>query len=105
MREKWQPTRHAQARIDSRRIGPDTVGTVMKYGRTLRRAGALFYFLGRRDVPQHLARDAHVEKMVGTVLVFSADGSRLLTGYKNISVLRKIKRKQRYGNLPGVWTY
>ena len=96
MREDLRATTHAQIRIESRRISPDTLGTVMEYGRELHRARALFYFLGRRDIPEHLAHDAGIEKMVGTVLVFSADGTRLLTGYKNGSVLHKIKRKTRY---------
>lgn len=77
----------------------------MGYGRTLHRAGALFYFLGRRDIPEHLAHDASVEKMAGTVLVFSADGTRLLTGYKNGSILHKIKRKPKYSRAAEIRTW
>ena len=54
---------HAVLRMSQRNVNADTVGLVLRLGRIEHRAGAEFYFLGRRDVPegmeQELERGGH----------------------------------------------
>src|SRR5205814_3515991 len=64
---KYRINRHAARRMAQRNLGPGDLAAVLCLGRTERRAGAKFFFLGGRDVPEHLG--SALERLVGTTAV------------------------------------
>jgi hypothetical protein len=66
----------------------------MCYGQRFHRAGALIYYLRRRDVPEWDRADDRWMKLVGTAVVLTKDGRTVLTTWRNRrNGLKHIKRK------------
>ena len=87
-------TQHARERQRQRGITDDQVELTLKYGTRLHVAGALVYYLRRRDLPRWL--DAgYVEKVQGTVAILSKEGA-LMTTYRNSKVLHRLKKRTRW---------
>lgn len=82
---------HAMLRMSQRNISESDIRVVLRFARCLHRAGADFFFLGRRDLPDEISRK-HA-RLVGTVLVF-VDGA-LATTYRNKKAISFIKTKPR----------
>ncbi|SRR5579875_758329 len=87
-------SRHGAKRAAQRNIPLDALEYVMTYGRTMRRTGALFYFLGHRDLPPMDRHNARIARLVGTVVI--VEGGSVITLYRNPAALRDIKRKLKY---------
>ena len=75
--------------MSQRNISEDDINIVLRFARFLHRAGADFFFLGRRDLPDDVSRE-HA-RLVGTVLVY-VDGT-LATTYRNKKAMSFIKTK------------
>ncbi len=88
-------TRHARRRSARRNVAPDAVDYVLAHGRMIQRTGALFYFLGRRDIPPCDRRASWVSRLEGSIVIVSSDGD-VITIYRNRRGLRSIARKMKY---------
>ncbi|HWP42362.1 MAG TPA: DUF4258 domain-containing protein [Blastocatellia bacterium] len=82
-------SKHAVKRMAQRNVSVPEMATVVSLGRVKHRAGATFFFLGRRDVPEGRMRE--LEKLIGTTVVIT--GNEILTVYRNRRALSSIKRK------------
>jgi hypothetical protein len=87
-------TEHAHKRCAQRNLDAEALELVRRYGRRLHRTGAVFYFLGRRDLPEELLRDDRYARLEGTTLLFSLEGE-LITAYRNREALRQIRKKEK----------
>jgi hypothetical protein len=83
---------HALLRMAQRNLGPADLAAVLRHGHTEHRAGATFYFLGERDVPEGMERA--LERLVGTTIVI--EGGRVSTVYRNRRALSRIRRKSKW---------
>jgi len=88
-------SRHAAERAAQRNISQEDMDFVLRYGQEIHRSGAVFIFLGHKDIPESLARKRSVEKLVGTTILISSDEECIITAYKNRKALREIKRKDK----------
>lgn len=86
---------HAQQRCAQRNVSTDVLNFVKQHGRKIRRTGVVFYFLGRRDIPERLRSDDRYARLEGTILLVGADG-RLITAYRNRKAIKAIRRKTKY---------
>jgi len=87
-------TFHGLRRAAQRNLSPDELAYTLTYGRRVRRTGAVFYFLGARDLPPCDRCDAQRTRLIGTVLIVENDA--VITAYRNPDALRYIKRKMKY---------
>lgn len=85
-------TKHARQRMAQRHLTEEHLEFVLKYGQVIHNGGAVFVFLGHRNIPDKYQADDKVAKLEGTTLVISHDGA-LITPYKNRDALKTIKRK------------
>lgn len=82
---------HAAWRMSERNLDTEDMQIVLDYGRVIYRAGAKFYFLGERDLPDFLQR-TH-QRLVGTTIV--TKGRVIKTVYRNQRAIASIKRKRK----------
>ena len=88
-------TRHAEQRMGQRHITLRDLELVMQFGRELRAAGTIFFFFGRKEIPEQLRSDSKVTRLEGTVVVVSSDGAAIITTYKNREGICDIRRKHK----------
>ncbi|MFI5273798.1 MAG: hypothetical protein ACHQ4H_12265 [Ktedonobacterales bacterium] len=88
-------TAHAHRRAARRNVWRDGVEYVTTYGRMYQRTGAIFYFLGVRDVPAEDRRNPRASGLVGTVVIVASNGN-VITTYRNRNAPRTIARKAKY---------
>jgi hypothetical protein len=89
-----QFSQHSLQRAAQRNISPDEVEYIMTYGQIFHRAGAVIYFLRKRDIPEEDQVYASRVRLVGTALIFSQDNNSLITIWRNRkSGLKRIKQK------------
>jgi len=88
-------TQHARKRGARRNVAPDAVDYVLTYGRMIRRTGAMFYFLGRRDIPPCDRRASWASRLEGSIVIVAPDGA-VITIYRNRRGLHTIARKMKY---------
>ena len=86
-------TDHAEVRMAQRGITEQDIETVMQYGHCLRRTGVTFYFMRRKDI--RLLSRSKQTLLHGLTAVISRNGT-LMTVYKNVEALSKIKKKHKY---------
>lgn len=92
---RWEP--HARLRTAQRNLAPDQVRYVMTYGQRVHRAGALIYFLRRRDIPEWDQSADRWARLEGTAVILTKDGRRLITAWRNRrDGLKQIRRKAKY---------
>jgi hypothetical protein len=82
-------SRHAASRMAQRNIQPSDLSLVLRFGRVEYRAGAEFYFLGRRDIPDGM--ELTLERLIGATVVVTH--GQIATVYRNRRALRAIRRK------------
>jgi len=87
---------HAGERCAQRNISPTDIAFVMRFGHLLHTGGAVFVFLGRRDIPDDCLADQHLARLEGTTLVLSREDNSLITAYRNKKALRDIRRKVKW---------
>ena len=92
---KWM-TDQAYRRLMRWGLHPFDVIYVLYHSRMRRRTGARFCSLRPRDVPPDDRALEWVRRLVGTTLLVSADGTVLLTLYKNRPPGRAIRRQATY---------
>jgi len=85
-------TYHAQLRAAQRNLSPADLAYVVAHGRRIRNTGAIFCFLGRRDLPACDCADARAARLIGVTVVIV--DHRVVTVYRNSKGLRTIKRKE-----------
>lgn len=92
-------TRHADQRMVQRNLSVEDIHYVLLYGQTLHKAGAIFTFLRKKDIPQVDLTNPRFQKLIGTTVVMAKeDGYHILTAYRTRHLgLRRIKRKSDYG--------
>ena len=88
-------TWHARRRGARRNVAPDAVEYVLAHGRMVRRTGAMFYFLGRRDIPACDRCASWATRLEGVIVVVAPDGG-VITVYRDRHGLRAIERKMKY---------
>jgi hypothetical protein len=86
---------HAAVRMNQQRISRQEVELVIEHGTRVHNAGALFFFMGKRDLPETLSA-ADRERLEGLTVVSSPDKRIVITVYKNRRAIRDIKRKPKY---------
>lgn len=93
-RETESITEHARTRMSQRNLSRADVTFVMEHGTILHRAGAIFYYLRKNDIPRALRRNKDLRRLEGTTLVFDTDESVLVTVYrKRDGGLKHIRKK------------
>lgn len=88
-------TTHAFRRCAQRQVDSEAIELVINHGRKVHRTGVIFYFLGRRDLPEALRRQDRYAKLEGLTLLVSQDGE-VITAYRNRAACRKIQKKLKY---------
>lgn len=91
-------TGHGMLRCSQRNIAESDLSFVRKYGRKFHRTGAVFYFLGRRDIPKNLRCDPTYARLEGITLLCSQD-EILITAYRNRMACRQIRKKNKRASL------
>lgn len=76
-------SRHADFRMDSRRICRTDVVVAIDYGRRCYVRGAVIYAMGRREVASCKVRGMIVDKLQGLQVVCSPDDDTVITVYRN----------------------
>jgi len=92
--QRCRLTYHGLRRATQRNLSPDELDYIETYGRCFWRTGAIFYFLGARDLPASDRRDARATRLIGAVLI--VENNALITAYRNPGALHYIKRKMKY---------
>jgi len=90
-------SQHAALRIAQWHLTDEQIEYVMNYGFRLHRAGALIYYLRKRDIPEWDRSDDACMRLAGTAVVLTRDGRRLITTWRNQrNGLKRIKHKSKY---------
>jgi hypothetical protein len=88
-----QHTIHSRTRASQRCIDEERIDTVMVYGETVYKQGLIYMYLGRDQVPDHLAR--HRDKYANTVIVLAGDTNHVITCYRCSNPAKHLRRKQK----------
>ena len=93
MPEKLTFSTHARIRMAQRKLSEDDIEYIVNHGTRYHNAGCLFYFLGKRSIP-----DKGKERLEGSiVLLDSVTETLVITVYRNRSESTKgIRRKPKY---------
>lgn len=84
-------TRHFKQRAAQRGITPEMIDCVTDMITPIRKQGLLFYVVRRKDLPSYI-RPELADKLIGLVIIATADGWAL-TCYKNRSAFKNIQKK------------
>lgn len=87
-------TKHAKKRMAQRNISSSDIGLAMRHGQRLHRTGIVFFFLGKKDIPEISQKSQ--EELEGITVLFDPDSTEIITVYRNPEGLRDIKRKAKY---------
>jgi hypothetical protein len=92
---------HAKKRMSQRNLSPQDVGYVIAYGEKYRQAGALIYFLRKRDIPWWDQDQDRWTRLVGTAVILTKDGRRVITVWRNRQTgSKKLRCKPVYSLTP-----
>lgn len=92
-----QHTTHSAIRSAQRGLTNDGIEYIYQFASRYHAGGALIYFLRQRDLPPADQRSDFALRLVGTALVVSQDGSKLLTAWRNRRTgLKQIRKKTTY---------
>jgi hypothetical protein len=86
---KFRISKHAARRMAQRNLSVGDVALTLRYGRREHRAGAEFYVLTKRGIPEGMGRA--LERLVGATVVVS--GGEIVTVYRNRRALASIRKK------------
>ena len=90
-------TFHATYRAARRNLSETDIPYVFAHGQCFHCAGALIYFLRRKDLPELDRAQTRFARLEGTALVLSRDGHILMTAWRNRqNGLKRIKQKVAY---------
>lgn len=85
---------HFEMREAQRGYRREQIAYVLEFGTVYRRAGAIFFVLLRRDIPDGDRRRDDVWRLAGTVVV--VEGGVVKTVYRNADPVRHVERKAKY---------
>jgi hypothetical protein len=85
-------TRHAERRMAQRNVTSEDLLPVIRFGRLSYAAGAEFYFLGKRDLPESLQHP--LERLAGITVVVK--DRKVRTVYRNRHSPGRIRRKLKW---------
>ena len=92
---------HARQRSAQRNVSAAEVQYVIDHGQRFHKAGALIYFLRRCDVPEDDLNDDERTRLMGTAVILTKDGRRVITIWRNRrDGLKHIKHKPKYSTGP-----
>jgi len=93
----FEYSNHALVRLAHRNLNPDEIDYVIQYGQCFHQAGALIYYLRKRDLPAWDRLDDHWLRLAGTAVILTKDGRRVITTWRNPQRgLKHIKCKPKY---------
>lgn len=91
---------HSALRSAQRGLSVEDIEYVFLFGSRYHKGGALIYYLRRRDIPLPDLSRAWATRLIGTALVFSKDGSTLITVWRNRrNGMKRIRKKPDHGGL------
>ena len=97
-------SRHVTVRAAQRNLNDSDINYVTTYGKKFHKAGALIYYLRKRDIPVWDRSDQELMRLVGTAVIMTMDGRQVITVWRNrIKGLKRIKRKLEYDAQPELW--
>ena len=82
-------------RCAQRNVPSEVMDFVRRNGQKSHKTGIVFFFLGKRDIPENLRGIDAYAKLEGMTLLESRDG-QLITAYQNRYVYRKIRKKPKH---------
>jgi hypothetical protein len=92
--ESYFVTDHARLRMEQRNLSAEDIAFILQHGSCLHRAGAIFYFLRRCDIPDDKQALDKYARLEGGTVVTSTHAPVIVTIYRNRRQgLRNIKRK------------
>lgn len=85
---------HTQLRMAQRNLSLDDVRYVLEYAHKLHKAGALIFYLRKKDIPPWDRSNARLSRLAGTAVVAARDGRVIVTTWRNLrSGLHHLKKK------------
>lgn len=88
---RYEISDHAAVRMAQRNLKQSDLETVVKYGQKIRKTGAVFYFLGERNLPKK--EENKMARLIGTTVIIA--GETVVTVYRNKDAVSRIKRKRK----------
>ncbi|MFC1878920.1 hypothetical protein ACFLZW_03305 [Chloroflexota bacterium] len=90
-------SKHALVRMSQNALSQDEIHYVITHGQRFDKAGAMFFYLRKRDIPDWDRLDDRWMRLAGTAVILTKDERLVITVWRNQSRgLRHIKRKPRY---------
>jgi hypothetical protein len=89
-------TFHALDRLAQRNLTHDEIDFIVRHGYRLRKAGAVFYQMRTRCMPDHVPPNDPLRRLVGTTVVLSPDEQTLITAYRDEKWFKRDRKKTKY---------
>jgi hypothetical protein len=100
--ENLHYTDHAVERMSQRSLTPADIEYVIDHTQPIYKAGGVFFFLGKKQIPHCDRHDNKLRRLEGTtVLVDSLSTWNVITVYRNRQAIKDIRRKAKYDRRPG----
>lgn len=97
----FQKSVHSQIRAAQRHLSDADVAYILIHGREIHRTGAIFHYLGVKDIPAQHRHLGEIMRLAGAVVLTSPE-DEVITLYPHGRKLRVILRKMKYRFTPGV---
>ena len=94
----YQMTEHAHRRVQQRGLSPKAIDYILKHGKVYYRAGAVFYYLRDRDIPDQDKKEKKISRLAGTAVVASQDKDIITVWRNRDKGLKQIKCKPVYSS-------
>jgi hypothetical protein len=93
----YEYTQHAQTRMAHRNLTAGEIDYIVVHGKHYHQAGALIYYLRRRDIPAWDQANDEYARLAGTAVVLTKDSRCVITTWRNLrSGLKHIRCKPKY---------
>ena len=89
----FMKSKHAIKRFQQRGITDWAILEVLKYGESIHKQGLVFRYIPKRDVERFYSPDQAND--LNNVVLIQGQDDVLVTGYKNLDAIRKIKIKSK----------
>ena len=84
-------TEHAKNRANSRGVSQKAIELTMKIGRVTYSKGAMFFWIGKKEIKKFIKTIPDISKYEGVVVVCSSSGGAILTTYRNKNFNKNFK--------------
>ena len=84
-------TKHAKKRSYSRGVSELAIELAMKIGRLTYSKGAVFFWIGKKEIKKFMGIIPNIQNYEGIVVVCSSNSGAILTTYKNKSFNKNFK--------------